>query len=433
MNSIVPYLPSVVPAYGPVLSQTIVSQPLTKLTKPSSTANVIEPEPDDDFLPKEIPDRMDIATLPEKKATVESWKQGELDQWAKTTLPPNIKQALADSTGKRNPNTTFEGEIVFRHVLPVLLFNSGWLSEIEFDRLDAATPLVVLFLNLCRRYSMVDTSPIRGYSMYKGFRAETEFHQGRIRLASAAVFQHRFNIEETVRYIGGPHIGAHRNLSAIRQRLRAGVEPALLDKVIHQYEYGAPQQVHGYSSNKNFEEYRAYGNHSSCETHKEKFKQVMLKDSRRGNNLLLDKNLLMFIPHVHLTPQGLVDVDNKWKSDRPVFDSTFRPEIWCNAINDWVDKSTEGQVYFSGSFIRLITSIWNLRITYPNQPIYIGDDDVKNAFRLIKSNPAVVGMHGFVGHGLLGFSTGMTFGDNYSPQNFEPVAVARSQQATHLW
>ena len=81
----------------------------------------------------------------------------------------------------------------------------------------------------------------------------------------------------------------------------------------------------------------------------------------------------------------------------------------------------------------MITSIWNLRITYPNQPIYIGDDDVKNAFRLIKSNPAVVGMHGFVGHGLLGFSTGMTFGNNYSPQNFEPIAVARSQQATHLW
>ena len=118
---------------------------------------------------------------------------------------------------------------------------------------------------------------------------------------------------------------------------------------------------------------------------------------------------------------------------RPVFDSTFRPEIWCDAINDWVDKSTEGQVYFSGSFIRLIISIWNLRITYPNQLIYIGDDYVKNAFRLIKTNPAVVGMHWYVGHSLLRFSTGMTFGDSYSPQNFEPVGVARSQQATHLW
>ena len=159
----------------------------------------------------------------------------------------------------------------------------------------------------------------------------------------------------------------------------------------------------------------------------------MLEDSRRGNTLLLDKNLLMFIPHLHLTPQGLVDLDNKWKSDRPVFDPTLCPQIWCDAINDWVDKTTEGQVYFPGSFTRLLISIWNMRITYPNQPIYIGDDDVKNAFRLIISNPAVVGMHGFIGNGLLGLSTGMRFDDNFSPQNFEPVAVARSQQATYLW
>ena len=103
------------------------------------------------------------------------------------------------------------------------------------------------------------------------------------------------------------------------------------------------------------------------------------------------------------------------------------------AINDWIDKTTKGQVYFPGSFIQILTSIWNMRITYPNEPIYIGEDDVKNAFRLIKTNPAVVGMHGFVGCNLLAFATGMTFGDCYSPQNFEPIAVARSQQSSHLW
>ena len=116
-----------------------------------------------------------------------------------------------------------------------------------------------------------------------------------------------------------------------------------------------------------------------------------------------------------------------------MFDSIFRPHIWCNAINEWVNKLTEGRVYFSGSFIRLITSIWNMRIIYLDQSIYIGDDDVKNTFRLIKSNSAVVGMHSFVGNGLLGLSTGMTFGDNFSPQNFKPIAVAHLQQATYIW
>ena len=74
--SIVPYLPSVVPAYGPILSQIIVSPPPTELIKPSFTENVIKPDPDKDFLPKEIPNRMDITTLPETKTTVDRWRQG---------------------------------------------------------------------------------------------------------------------------------------------------------------------------------------------------------------------------------------------------------------------------------------------------------------------------------------------------------------------
>ena len=89
-------------------------------------------------------------------------EKGELDQWAKTKLAPPIQQALADSTGKHNPNTTFEGEIVLRHVLPYLLLNSALFTEDEMTNLDAATPLVVIFLNLCRRYAKVDTSPVRG-------------------------------------------------------------------------------------------------------------------------------------------------------------------------------------------------------------------------------------------------------------------------------
>ena len=398
-----------------------------------SHANLIAPDTEEDFLPKSIPDKNNISTLPEKQALIGRWKVGELDKWAKTTLSVPMRTALLDSTGKRNHDTTFEGELVFRHALPYVLLHSAFFTEADINNLDKATPLPVIFLNLLRRYANVDTSPVRGYDMYKNFKTETNFHKERIHLSSAALFQSGFHVEDTVRYIGGPHIGAHRNPDAIRKRLTAGVEPATLDRVISQFVYGAPKKVHGVSSNANFMEYFKYGNHSSCDIHKDKFKEVMLKDSRQGNTMLVDLRLLLFIPHLHLTPQGLVDVDNQWKSDRPVFDSSFRPEIWCNAINDWVDKTTEGQVYFPGSFTRLLSSIWNMRITYPNEPIFIGDDDVKNAFRLIKNNPAVVGMHGFVGHGLLGFSTGMTFGDNYSPQNFEPIAVARSQQSKYLW
>ena len=69
--------------------------------------------------------------------------------------------------------------------------------------------------------------------MYRNFKTETDFHQERIRLSSTALFQSGFNVENTVQYIGGPHTGVHRNPVAIRAWLTAGVEPALLDCIIH--------------------------------------------------------------------------------------------------------------------------------------------------------------------------------------------------------
>ena len=105
----------------------------------------------------------------------------------------------------------------------------------------------------------------------------------------------------------------------------------------------------------------------------------MVKDNCRGNIFVVDPELLDFIHHMHLTPQGLVDVNNKWKSDRPVFDSFYQPDPTRTSTNNWVSKETEGGVTFAGSFVRVLTWIWNMQISYPNTAILLGDDDVKNA------------------------------------------------------
>ena len=43
----------------------------------------------------------------------------------------------------------------------------------------------------------------------------------------------------------------------------------------------------------------------------EEYRKVIMKDSKRGNVILVDPSFLPFIPDLHLTPQGIVDVDNK--------------------------------------------------------------------------------------------------------------------------
>ena len=81
---------------------------------------------------------------------------------------------------------------------------------------------------------------------------------------------------------------------------------------------------------------------------------------------------------------------------------------------------------FIRSIQRIATAIWNMRISYRNQAIYIADDDVSNAFRLVKLHPSMVSMHGFKYlDQYLGFCTGMTFGDNCLPANFDIFALGK--------
>lgn len=65
----------------------------------------------------------------------------------------------------------------------------------------------------------------------------------------------------------------------------------------------------------------------------------------------------------------------------------------------------------------------------------LGNDDVKNTFCLIKNNPAAVSIHRFVGHDLLvlGFCMEYTFGNNYSPSNFDFALVVHSLWLNWLW
>ena len=126
----------------------------------------------------------------------------------------------------------------------------------------------------------------------------------------------------------------------------------------------------GHNTEENFQKFKKYGNHTSVEANIDKYEATMIKDNRRGNIYVVDPELLDFIHHMHLTPQGLVDIDNKYKSERPVFDSSFQPDPFSDSINNWVSKDTEGGVTFAGSFVQYLTWIWNLRISYPHSVTY---------------------------------------------------------------
>ena len=58
--------------------------------------------------------------------------------------------------------------------------------------------------------------------MYKDFKKEVDYNQDRIILTYAALLQNGFNVEALTRYLGRPHIAAHRDLAKIRATITPG-------------------------------------------------------------------------------------------------------------------------------------------------------------------------------------------------------------------
>ncbi len=61
------------------------------------------------------------------------------------------------------------------------------------------------------------------------------------------------------------------------------------------------------------------------------------------------------------------------------------------------------------------------------------DDDGSGAFSHMKCALLCIAMHTSLQSGYGVFYTGGTFGDNTSPSNFDPIALARRQLAQAIW
>ena len=364
-----------------------------------------------------------------------NWKSGKLtskrlDQFAQIVLPSNVQIQLAQPFGKDSPNQFFYAQKCFRHVLlPVL--KSGLLSCRATKSLEKASRRARQLQMLRKKYANVNFLPLQGFQA--DWEATTTIRDDWKAMTSACLLHFDGDVATMVRWIGGPHVNAHLDIPSILEKLRLIVDPDIHADVSRILLLGAPAECKAFASEENFQAFLKYGNHDSVTNNQDVYASTIVKQSKRGLTLIMDPKLIHFALNAHLSPQGLVDVLHPRRKPRPLSDSSFRPWPGAMAINDWTNKKNEPKLYFASSFMNFCKWQWNLAITYPTHDRHTGDDDVQCAFPRLKYNPQLVAMHSSISNGTLSMNTGLTFGDNTSPSNWEPIARARQQLAQHYW
>jgi hypothetical protein len=354
----------------------------------------------------------------------------EREAFVKDELPTRISAMLDQKFGKENLSQCFLAEPCLRHVLAPLV-TSSFLSPSDLSNLQEALPEARTYASLLTEFRDVDFRPLKNYS--PNWQGASTINASLVQMATAALLHFEGDAAALVRWIGGPHVGEHRNIPATIKFLSGKIDQHLVEDLRRIFTDGIPTVCNASASESNFQSFVAYGNHKTVSEDPAQTYKSLLKDHSRGYCLLFDERILPFVLNCHLTPGGLVNINHPYKPVRPIFDSTFRPDHQSFAINDWTSKTTEPDVIFARSFEKLLFWIYNMRITYPTAEIYGLDDDVSGAFRHTKYHPNLVAMHSYTRCGFLAMATGGTFGDNTTPSNWESIARSRQQLARYLW
>ncbi|KAI2512208.1 hypothetical protein MHU86_2084 [Fragilaria crotonensis] len=168
-----------------------------------------------------------------------------------------------------------------------------------------------------------------------------------------------------VRWIGGPHVNAHLNVSTILATLKPIVDPDIYSDVSRILTFGAPALCQAEASEENFQAYLRPRRH--CPQTSKAPPPVRQQFSSRSWRLR----------HQRLDQQE----QRTQAAFRRILQAPMHLALESGDLLSGFDR-------------------------------YTGDDDVQCAFPRIKYNPNLVAMHSAISNNTLMMNTGLTFGDN---------------------
>jgi hypothetical protein len=185
----------------------------------------------------------------------------EHEQWFKDNIPTAVQLAVEGNFGKPNINQSFFSAVTLRHVVP-LLSKSGFVSRKTGKNMEKAFYPWLLYNRLRMEYQDIDFRPLRDPN--PTWEQETGTNAIRAKMMTACFIYYDFDTPTVVRFIGGPHVGAHRDTTAILTELQGKVTEKAWNDLKWLYTCGAPHHCNAEAMEDNFMAYFLYGNHKSA-------------------------------------------------------------------------------------------------------------------------------------------------------------------------
>ena len=351
-----------------------------------------------------------------------------LVQGYEASTPPTAAKLQSKGYGKPSKNHSFTQEASFETVLfQVLKVGSRYLTKEDQLSLCGTHPLINHLHQMIGYYSKVDFSKLREYD--PNYATQKEIPSARIEMFMACLFFYDLRVANVMRYVGNNYTAEYRNVTKMIERIRGLVDDDLIGHYIRVMTVGAPAHFNYECTRENALLHLRQGNHPSIALNLPKVQKAMNKMEQHSFVIPFNSWIARFVPHIFFTPQHMLE------SGRLIFDASKRFTPTSIPVNRMTSTKmgVELNCDYGKVLLRLLTRIWNLRITYLFLDIILHANDVKSCFRQMKHHPDIMGAFSYIVADILYLSCGLTFGSDFSPQTWEVPRRMAEQLATNLF
>ncbi len=206
---------------------------------------------------------------------------------------------------------------------------------------------------------------------------QTGISSERVDQATACAIHYGLNPGMVIRVLMGEYVGETRDSAAILAKVSPYInkeDRKHIKRIINQ---GCPSHLHFEEEYENKHLALWKGNQHTFLLHPEVTTKAMNKKEKISHVLPFKRWLVYFSPWCCVTPQGIREKYNKFRVIFDSFTQTSPDEIVLNH-----ETSTDGKavINFSQAKTRLLINIYNWRMSYPDEIIYLALADIPACF-----------------------------------------------------
>ena len=356
---------------------------------------------------------------------------------------------------------TYKTTGTFDNALPFLI-REGWIDAISAPVVengvvvkpgyDAAQALseaddgYKTLLTEIPRLMEIEFSPLR--EKRPGYASQTEIPQERVDMFGAA-FLHYGDLGLVARYVGGEYLGDWRDSEAILSALDPILEDATLPSAPIEDDFGphisradrdhiarilnlqTPAEFHWEEPAPHKAAFLQRGNSPSVAQHADVVTKTLNKEERNHHLMPFPGWVGRFSNTARHVQQTILMKNGK--KARLIWNGTDKRYGWEYSMNEITPTAKEAPITFGYVYLAFCVWLWNLRISYPTEEIYLAFIDISSCFRWQRIAPDLVGAFGFVIGSIYFASNAMVFGSVVSASTWEPFRRAIAALATSYY